>query len=297
MKKEKRFIQIDLLRILAISLVIIFHTLLAIYNQNSLRKIGFLGISLFFIISGFLLAKKYPRYQKFSKEWFLKRYAKLAPYYYLALILIIILFGAQAYRGNLFGNLFSHFLFIDFLFPKFIYGIIASAWFFVPLLLLYALFPYINKYIKMHKGFLAIAFFISILYRFFSGGFGSFSPLFFLGEFVFGMGFAYGRKKEILIYSLLFVFLSPFMILPFLLFTLIMKFNFKFSKIPTKIAHFIGKNTLFLFLFHESFLYLLLGTWTMYSLPVYFSIPLLSIGIFITILIANKIKNKISPSY
>ena len=99
-KKEERLVSIDLLRVIAIVLIIGFHLVYNFNHDSSIRPVGFLGVSLFFIISGFMLAKKYPLLEKFSAPWFLKRYIRIASLYYLALIFLVFLFGKQIIRGQ-----------------------------------------------------------------------------------------------------------------------------------------------------------------------------------------------------
>ncbi len=261
MKKEcdKRIVSIDLLRIIAIILVVGFHVIYNISYDDSYRGLGFIGISLFIIISGFVLAKKYPKLKEFSLKWFLKRAIKIVCIYYLALIVMVVLLGKQVYTGNGILNLISHFLFLDFLFPDFAYGIISPAWFLIPLMFLYLLYPYLNKYISKHWGFLMLTFFITIAARVIYASYTSYSPVFFLAEFAFGIAIAQNRRTESFIISLLTVFVIPVMVVPFLIFYFLSLIEFK--SLPKKVLAFISSNTLVLFLYHEAFLKVGIRRW------------------------------------
>jgi peptidoglycan/LPS O-acetylase OafA/YrhL len=206
-KSDNRFGSVDVIRIIAILLVIIFHYVYLVTSENSLRKLGFIGVSLFFIVSGYLLTKKYPNYTQFSLKWFLKRYVRIASLYYLALIALLILLGRQIYYGSLFENISLHLLFLDFLSPNASYGIISLAWFLIPLIGLYILFPYLNNLMKKNSVLLFLIFYITIAIRFLADfnliAYSFYSPLFYLGEFCFGILFAYNKKNPALLAGLL----------------------------------------------------------------------------------------------
>lgn len=290
MKKE-RFCFVDLVKVLAIFLVILFHLLYQITLNNSLRMIGFAGVSLFFIASGFTLAKNYPNYEKFSFKWFVKRYIKIATMYYLALILIVVLFFTQSYSGNLFLNLFSHFAFIESFFSNFSYGIISSAWFLAPLLAYYLLFPFLNKIIKKNWMFFVPILILSVLVKFFLHSYTSSNILFFLGEFCFGIAFAYRPKIDLVALSLITILVQPVMFLPFAIFFL---FSFiKNKDLDYSAIRFISSQTLVLFLFHEALIYLILNRWHIYFIPKYLAIVLYLLLVLVVVYLAGKIQKSI----
>jgi peptidoglycan/LPS O-acetylase OafA/YrhL len=258
-KKDERIDSVDLLRILAIALIIGFHFFYERYHNNSLRIIGFLGVSLFFIISGFILAKRYPKQESFSFRWFFKRFVKIALLYYAALVLIVLLFSKQTYSGGLGKNLVYHFLFLDFLSSDVAYGIISPAWFVVPLVGLYALFPYLNKFSKKSNLFLFGIFVVMVATRIYYGTYTAFNPLFFIGEFCFGIACANDNKNKALLISMLSIIVFPFMVFPFLIF--FVTFSLDWNYLPHRLFSFLGANTLALFLFHEAFIKIALGKW------------------------------------
>ncbi len=291
---DKRLASIDFLRVLAIALVIIFHFTYQFIPNDKLRYLGLVGISLFFIISGFLLANNYPTLEKFSIKWFLKRYVKIASLYYLALIAVVLLFGEQVYSGNLLKNLLLHFAFLDFASREAIFGIISPAWFLVPLMVFYLAFPYLNKLIKRYSYSISLIFAATLLTRFHEGGLVSFNPLFFLGEFCFGILFAHNKKNIFLFSSLLMFAYGYIFVIPFIIFYCFYFVNFNFI---AKILNFIGKNTLPLFLFHESFIMIFVGTWKVYNLNRPAAIFLIIVvSIFLTY-ISSKINKFICRKY
>ncbi len=293
MQKKERNTSIDLLRTIAITSIIHFHFAYAYTYQGYLREIGFFGISLFFIISGYLLTYKYPDLEKFSIKWFWKRYVKIASLYYLGLITIILMFTNQSYTGSLWKNLITHIFFIDFYFTDTAYGIMSAAWFLIPLMGMYILFPYLNKLIKKRSYLLIIIMIAMVLFRMNRDGLTSFNLLFFLGEFCFGIALAHNKKDIFLLTPLLVILIEWFMIFPFITFYVIHLLNLNF--LPQKILRFIGKNTLPLFLFHEAILKVWTEEWHLYTLNKYSAAFLLIvISVFLTYT-SSKIQNFITP--
>ncbi len=100
-KQSKRgyMIQLDSLRFFAITLVTIEHWL---YNSfiNKILPTGFLGVRLFFVLSGFLITliilkgrnKLSPSYRKrnFWKSFYIRRFLRIFPIYYISLIILFI---------------------------------------------------------------------------------------------------------------------------------------------------------------------------------------------------------------
>ncbi|MFH1803034.1 MAG: acyltransferase [archaeon] len=287
-ENKKRLGSIDLLRVLAIVLVLIFHIIYEFTYNNTLRYIGFVGISLFFIVSGFLLAKNHPKSENFSLKWFAHRYIKIAPLYYLSLVMIVLLFFKQTFSGAVLKNLLYHFLFIDFISEQTAYAIISPAWFLIPLIGLYILFPYLNRIMKRAPATLLILFALMSLLRFTMGTLTGFSPFFFVGEFCFGILLAHNKRHPALLSALITAFIMPIMALPYLIFYVV--YYFKISTPSHVITSFIGANTLALFLFHESFMKVALGKWVVFSLSPFLGLIALAFATFLTITISRKLE-------
>lgn len=291
MKKvlKERFAFVDILKILSIFLVVLFHILYEFNQNNALRPIGLVGVSLFFIISGFTLAKRYAYLESFSLKWFLKRYFKVSSVYYIAIIVIAVLFAIQTYPGKLLNNLFVHFFFLDYFFPQYQYSIISPAWFLVPLMGLYILFPYLNRFVKKYDWFIVVPFLIALIYRIYAGTFTSYSPLFFIADFCFGIYLAH-HKKNLILFVLPFLFLmaKPVMVIPFFIFLSLSYFNS--WKSDSWAGLFLSENIILIFLFHESFMKVLFGKWEIYGLGIGISLIILIFATFLAWLISKTIQ-------
>lgn len=318
MKKSERDINIDIIRTIAIFLVIIFHLLYAIEKNEFLRKLGFVGISLFFILSGYLLAKKYSEEDKFSIKWFFRRYLKIASFYYIALVVLVILFSKQIYQGNILKNLLLHFVFLDFISKETIYGIISPAWFLIPLMGLYLLFPFINKFAKKWNWFIIPIILVSFCFRLMEGVLVPFNPLYFIAEFGFGIvyahtensrqkikqlpkfpvcsfpilckkifGIVHKKNNLFLLLPLIFYIMNPVMAIPFIIFFILVSLPLNFiSSFPFS---WIGANTMPLFLYHESFIETGMGKLSIYGLNRVYSFSILIVVVLISVQISNRI--------
>ena len=108
-KPKKRIYQIDLFRFLAAIAVVFYHYLFRGYmadNMSDLRfteignyfKYGYLGVDLFFIISGFVIALSIKT--RNLKDFCVSRITRLYPSYWLSILLtstVVILFGAPRF--------------------------------------------------------------------------------------------------------------------------------------------------------------------------------------------------------
>ena len=287
---KKHIAYIDILKVLAIVFIILFHFLYDLYPVSSLRYMGFAGVSLFFIISGFLLAEKYPKLINFSARWFAKRYVKIAVVYLLAMLAIAFLFGKQSYPGDLSSNIIVHLTFLDPLFPQFAYSLISPAWFLVPLIGLYLLFPYLNRLIKKDARLLIIPFIIMVAVRISYGTLTSYSSLFFIGEFCFGIAFAYNKKNVAMLVSLITVLVNPIMFLTFAAFYVFSFFDFR-TLGQSRIIEIIAANTIELFLFHEAFINIIIGRWTIYSMNVFSELAVFLGTAAIAVYLSQRIDN------
>lgn len=112
-KSKERIYQIDLLRFLAAMSVVLFHYLFRGYifdNQSNLQfieigkyfKYGYLGVDLFFIISGFVITLSIK--SRKLKDFWISRISRLLPSYWLSILItasIIGLFGSPRFEINL----------------------------------------------------------------------------------------------------------------------------------------------------------------------------------------------------
>jgi len=203
------------------------------------------------------------------------------------------MFSEQAYRGSLWKNIVAHFFFVDFYFADTSYGIISAAWFLVPLMGMYLLFPYLNKLIKKRGYLLGVVILAMVLFRMDKGGLASFNLLFFLGEFCFGIALAHNKKNIFLLTPVFTVIVAQFMIYPFAAFYVIHSLRLRF--LPSRTLKLIGKYTLTIFLFHEAFIYIWTENWHLYTLNKYSAVFLLIVVSLFLTYISCKIQNFITP--
>jgi len=107
MINQKRLVEIDGLRALAISLVVLFHYTKEFFPQHRFFSFGWSGVDLFFVISGFVLyyqVKK--RYYKDGKTQYISylrnRSLRIIPAYYVSLIATILFFGKDKFFTPIF---------------------------------------------------------------------------------------------------------------------------------------------------------------------------------------------------
>ena len=289
-----RIFWIDLARIAAILLIVAFHVGYEFTLDNGIRWVGFLGASLFFIISGFMLGRHDPERVSFDLGWMFRRFLKIASLYYPTLIVLFAILGSQICdKGWI--DVAAHMLFINGTWPETTYSIISPAWFLVPLFFLYVFFPLINRLVRSHGVFIPIAVLITLAARMYYGGLVNTSPFFFLAEFCFGIAFANGRKDAWMIAPLALAAVMPVMAAPFLLF-------FLFSLLPEKgpdhlvreAASLIGQHTFEIFLFHESLMKVALGKWKVSGLDALPSTAILIAGLLAVMAVSRWVNRVFS---
>lgn len=97
---QKRLDYLDLLRVLALGSVICFHyffngiakgtvTSVTLPGFSHIAKYGYLGVELFFLISGFVIL--YSTQNRTAREFVKKRFLRLYPMYWMAIILIYLI--------------------------------------------------------------------------------------------------------------------------------------------------------------------------------------------------------------
>jgi hypothetical protein len=238
-----------------------------------------------------MLAQKYPDATGFDLAWLKKRFVRVISVYYPALIAMALLFPVFTYyRGPY--DLALHFLFLNWLSHDTAFSIISAAWFMVPLVALYALFPFLNRLIKMDERLLMIVFLLAFANRLIDTSLISFSPIFFLAEFCFGIVLANElRNKWLFSLPMLFAIINPLMVLPFALFLLVRWIGIITVPFPIRI---IAENTFEIFLFHEAAIMVALGKWDVYGQGVLVSLAILGIAIVMVKALSRKINAHIS---
>lgn len=111
-KSKNRIYQIDLFRFLAALSVVLYHYLFRGYSADNMSdlnfaeigdyfKYGYLGVEMFFIISGFVITLSIKR--KSLIHFFISRVSRLYPIYWISVLftfIVIILFGAPRYSAE-----------------------------------------------------------------------------------------------------------------------------------------------------------------------------------------------------
>jgi len=280
MAESARVAWIDAGRTLAAVLVVAFHVLYELAPSADLRPIGFFGASLFFILSGYSLASRYQDTVSFSFEWLKRRWVRIAAVYYPALVAVYALFPTQVTHAGPFAVV-THFLFIDFLFPDTEYAIISPAWFIIPLMAFYVAFPYLNRLARWSRWVVTAAFIITAIFRISAGPavYTSFSPLFFLAEFCFGISIARGQTTPAYASAIIALLPNPLMAVPYALFAILSCIDF--SAVGKPLAS-IGARSLEIFLFHEALMKAALGRWSFYGEGIIVSVAA-TVGAFILV--------------
>ncbi len=291
MAERQRIGWLDTGRVLAILLIVAFHVAYEFTLDNSLRMYGFFGASLFFIMSGFSLARLYPKLDWFDLGWMKKRYVKIAAVYYPAIVLVYVMFTTQVtYTG--WYAVAAHLVFLDWAWPGTEYSIISPAWFIIPLVGFYILFPLLNRIVRDHPWTVIPAFAAMAAFRYLKGGLVDFSPLFFLGEFCFGIAMAHGKREWALGGTLLSLVPAWFMIVPYAVF---MVLPFTESVLLSRLMRPLAAHTFEIFLFHESLMKAALGKWSAFGLGAAASAALVLLAALMTAAFA-KLVDKLSNS-
>lgn len=288
-----RLVWLDICRILAILAIVGFHIIYEFTLDNNTRIIGYEGVSIFFITSGFILAKFYPKLFSFDLKWFLKRYVKIASFYYPTIIVIALLFFPQPLLERLF-DIFIHLFFMNWISFDYSFSIISPAWFVVPIMAFYIFFPYINKFTNKYGFFVAISVLITLINRFFDPSLVSFSPFFFMAEFCFGIALSNNQKDIFMLSPLLLAVINPFMILSFGIFYIFYAYLNKLTLFADAVSK-IGSRTFEIFLFHESFMKVILGKWVIFGLDTLLSFIILCVALLVTMKIRTLIESTILP--
>lgn len=89
MKTISRNTNLDIMRIIAAFMVVIVHVGDQFPNVRQVTYVGKYGVECFFVLSGYLILKSLEN-SKSNKEFYIKRFIKIAPGYYFTLVIIYI---------------------------------------------------------------------------------------------------------------------------------------------------------------------------------------------------------------
>jgi peptidoglycan/LPS O-acetylase OafA/YrhL len=108
----RRIPELDALRGIAILLVLVHHTEFAVLYAPELTRLMWLGVDLFFVLSGFLITEillRKPKDRGFILNFYARRALRIWPPYYL-LVLFVWLFGTPLFGSSLQGRALVHYL-------------------------------------------------------------------------------------------------------------------------------------------------------------------------------------------
>ncbi len=131
MNKKNRFPAIDILRGFAALSVIVYHVI-ELYGWESYPKeglavwfrIGWMGVDLFFVISGFVIAlSAFSEIDKFGnssyrRTFLIRRVRRIVPLHYLTMLVFLIFVMPAFLFENFYVNLLSHLLFVHNFSPR-----------------------------------------------------------------------------------------------------------------------------------------------------------------------------------
>lgn len=168
--KSTRNKYIDILRVIALAYIIIYHIYAVshlTFSSELLNSIismgGEIGVSVFFVISGFsiykLLQKKGNNYS--YKEYISDRIKRIGPHYYISLIVMLLFSECAIYLSiNYLLNIISHIFFFHNLFYSYHGAISGVLWTMGVIFQFYLIAPFLKKGIDRHP---FITTFVSII--------------------------------------------------------------------------------------------------------------------------------------
>lgn len=237
----RKFGQIEVIRAIAVLMVVMYHCWVVCGYQSSGSNIfnniltysGEVGVTTFFIISGFGITCSYFFRGKIGDnnsfiQFMKRRFMRIYPQYYASLILMLLLGGGAVYLSlNNMSSVFTHLLFIHNLFTPTHGSISGVLWTIGVIIQFYIISGILYRCIERHSNMTLIASIVfsivlkCLLYSFFeSKGFdGSFYFIYgrqvftALDNFVIGMFVAYrvlnyssSKKTPVLVMSLVLLF-------------------------------------------------------------------------------------------
>jgi peptidoglycan/LPS O-acetylase OafA/YrhL len=173
-KRNERVLVVDLLRVIAIAMVILSHVLITLSpswpgpGQAHFGVFPFIwntwgevGVTIFLVISGFALGYTYWGKQVRLAPFVLRRIVRIYPVYYFSLIFALILHIGFAMRDNLLFDkplsILPEFSYVDFMlaltglnafFGKWGGPLVWSSWFIGLIMTMYLLYPLIAQGLK-----------------------------------------------------------------------------------------------------------------------------------------------------
>jgi len=196
---KKRDLSLDVMRIVAIFMIVVFHFASVWGVSNSIFLFyangtwGSLGTSLFLILSGYLLRKRYTSIDS-VKSFYFKRWLSIYPSFYIAFavafLINVIRIKKVFYQGPAYTLIYSLFGIDNYLnwFDISTYAIVGE-WFSTVIVVLYILFPFLNKVMSRFKWTASVIFTIFYIIYIYYGLFPKHAEISFVScGFIFWVG-------------------------------------------------------------------------------------------------------------
>lgn len=186
------FPYIDVARAFAVTAVLICHLTFKLDWKSFLSpeifdilQIGWIGVDLFFVISGFVISLSLVRnienfgINNYRKPYFRNRLARIVPLYFLTCWCYLVLVQPQAFNnpsGWLWRNILSHIFFIHNLSTTYSGAINGPTWSIAIEMQFYIFMAIVFKWLPRHRPILVCVLFIMIALAWRAGAWYTFSP-------------------------------------------------------------------------------------------------------------------------
>ena len=168
---NEKYDWVNALRGYAILLVILVHSSQYFFVMGALKKIcqrGDLGVQLFFILSSFTLFNSYSNrkavdMENVNKNFFLRRFFRIAPYYYLAGTMYLFYRLLFKFETVSIKNLMANFTFTNGIYLPAINDIPPGGWSVGVEMLFYLMIPLLFKHINTIKKTIPISKVINVI--------------------------------------------------------------------------------------------------------------------------------------
>jgi hypothetical protein len=189
-----------------------------------------------------------------------------------------------------------HFFFLNWIDPSLVYTIISPAWFIIPLVACYLVFPFAAQILSKKPAIAALLFIPVFILRLQNPTeWLPTSNLLFIADFCFGMALAFNVNKLIVLAPLSLAVINLLYFLPYVVFVAFM-LSAKWADGLGNILSPIASRTFELFLFHEAIMNLLVGKWTVYGMDKFMSLTITSIAFVAVVYASARITEIIKKS-
>lgn len=159
MKKSSRVYWIDILRAIALLYMVIYYIFVITgirFQAETINNIisfgGEIGVSIFFVISGYSIYKSLDKQKDFHYGTYIKkRLKRIGPHYYISIIIALLFTSAVVYLNKKhLLNILTHFFFLHNLFFEYHGAISGVLWTMGVIFQFYLIAPLLKKWIDKH---------------------------------------------------------------------------------------------------------------------------------------------------